>query len=1606
MMSLRAVHAGTGYQYLLRSVATHDAPPEAGQSLADYYAAKGTPPGRWIGRGLAGLDSDTVAEGRQVGERQMAALYGEGLHPDADDKILAGESITACQLGRAFPVYTGGRPVLEAIAAAEKTFLATERRRPTPAERGDLAERIGRPFYLAAGGYTHASGADVIAFVNREREQVRQAVAGFDFTFSPVKSVSVLWALADEQTASQIAALHHEAVAEALAWAEDNAVYTRRGAGGIEQIRARGIVASEFTHFDTRGGDPDLHSHVLISNKVQDAEGTWRSLDGQAIFQMHQAISARYNNALQDRLERRLGVEFTARHPSPGKAAVWEVAGVDRRLCEAFSSRRREARPVYERLVADYVQRCGRQPSQRVSYELWQKAILDTRDAKKPAASLAEHRAGWRATAERIVGTDAVDRVLDSARGAADPVTRRPLFTAEEHASLVAAAAIADVTAKRAQFRRSHVDTAVSVALKGYRFASDADRQAAHDTVVDEAMRVHAVALTPPEVLTLPRTLTTGAGVGIDRRANSERYTTAAVLAAEQAVLDAAREPVAVLAPRAIVDAALDRFTTRRGFSLNPGQAALARHLVGAGTLVAAGVGPAGTGKSAAMGVVADAWKHTGGRVIGLAPSAAAATVLAEEIGTDGATIDSLVHTWRGHHPTRPGRTLEALPVTIGRGDMLLVDEAGMASTEQLAALTEIATAAGAVVRMVGDPAQLSAVAGGGIFSEVCRTPGTPELRQVVRMGADTAQAEATLGLRDGDPTALELYSSRDWITGGSREQMLTAAAGAYLADTATGRSSLVIASTNADVDTLNELLRAHHVTAGAVDTSRELAIARGDRAGVGDTVIARTNTVFRADDGRPSGRVINGQLFTVTGIADDGRLAVRDARTGVEMTLPAGYVRESVHLGYAATIHRAQGATVDSCHAVIDASVDRAGLYVSLTRGRGENHVYSVCEAPLDPLAEDGHQHSAGDRQAPTARQVLEGVLARDNRERSATETLREEMAAATAPERLAGLYRHGVDLASSAFTAATLDEHLEMLPRVLGRAIEDDPEQYAALAAAWTAAAAAGHDPRAVWPAITGGLDGAEQPGRVLAHRLRQATGPADEGIPAPPPRVAGDDAELAAWLATTREALTTPEPEPEPQPEPQERPLRTVTEIRPGARVVGMDLSYCDLRGRNLKRVVFRDCDLTGARFDETTFRGVTFTRCTLDEAVFTGATADRSGGVEMRGCSIDRLDLRESHWSLLFLDRCTGRDLAADGSDWRCVDVRDSQLSFASPGVIAEEPNIDVEDSRITGFDALAVYATDVPVTEMDRVQRDAVPAGQVQDYERARARVESLPWGRHTEKQLQRAYDSARRRVESDIARIERERAYEQQVRELRSRPVQRPGREEQAVQARHAELDARAEAIRHARVVGEFLARAEQKQQASEKRGRQARLDLDTLGPLAFRRRRDAEDRWATAEAERAFADREVDLGRAALAEIEPDPGPEHTWDEVLARAEDTRTRQRELDAAVESDRRRARPPLPTGRAPSAEDVARHRESLGRIETEIRRRAAQTPAEQAVEDLARRHVNEQRTRLERLKSREHSHRSPAVETSTQTAPSRTPAWSPSRGPDTGPDLGF
>ncbi|MFS0083411.1 MobF family relaxase [Corynebacterium striatum] len=493
MMTLRVVNSGTGYEYLLRSVATNDGPTDA-PSLSKYYDAKGTPPGRWLGSGLAGLNTENVVQGGEVTESQMAALYGEGLHPDADMKMSEGQKIKDVQLGRPFANFTNDVPVLVALRDAERRHRQTTGTLMSKQERAELVQDIGREFFIEEHGVEPQSGREIVNWVNGLKNNVRQSVSGFDLTFSPAKSVSVAWALSDEKTARRIEKLHHQAVKEAMAWAEDNALFTRVGKQGREQVKTKGFVASEFKHYDTRAGDPDLHSHVLVSNKVQTEDGRWLSIDGYTLMKYHQSISHRYDSILNTLLSNQMGYSFTACDHGVNKEPTWEIDGISESLMESFSKRRRDAQPVYKRLVEEFVAARGATPNSVEVGRLWQQAILETRDAKREPESLAELRAGWKAeVAARDTGAEelaAINQLAANSDG-----DERPLFDAETHLSGLIDDVLDTVTRRRSYFRTSHVATAAGGKLQGYRFDSLSERDLIHATVMEAIVRDKAIAL-------------------------------------------------------------------------------------------------------------------------------------------------------------------------------------------------------------------------------------------------------------------------------------------------------------------------------------------------------------------------------------------------------------------------------------------------------------------------------------------------------------------------------------------------------------------------------------------------------------------------------------------------------------------------------------------------------------------------------------------------------------------------------------------------------------------------------------------------------------------------------------------------------------------------------------------------------------------------------------------------------------------------------------------------------------------------------------------------------------------------------------------------------
>ena len=304
-----------------------------------------------------------------------------------------------------------GEPVSAAIAAAD---------------RAGSAPRWAASSLLPSTAGNRSTRASWPGRSPRTPDRAVRTVAGYDLTFSPVKSVSALWAVADPSVAAAIERAHQAAVDDALTFIEDQALFTRTGPQGIRQVNVRGLVATAFTHRDSRAGDPDLHTHVAVANKVQTLDGRWLSIDGRVLFKANVAASETYNTALEQHLHKALGVRFAERPAGdPAKRPVREIVGVNPRLNQRWSTRRTSINVRRGELAIKFQADHGRPPTPVEALHLAQQATLETRDAKHEPRSLTDQRATWISEATAVLGgREAVAAMVAAALAPAAETTR------------------------------------------------------------------------------------------------------------------------------------------------------------------------------------------------------------------------------------------------------------------------------------------------------------------------------------------------------------------------------------------------------------------------------------------------------------------------------------------------------------------------------------------------------------------------------------------------------------------------------------------------------------------------------------------------------------------------------------------------------------------------------------------------------------------------------------------------------------------------------------------------------------------------------------------------------------------------------------------------------------------------------------------------------------------------------------------------------------------------------------------------------------------------------------------------------------------------------
>ncbi|MBB6571712.1 MobF family relaxase [Kribbella sandramycini] len=1042
-----SVHAGHRADYLTGAVAS---------GRENYYTgatAAGEPPGRWYGRGAAALGLRG-----EVDAQDMTALYERFLDPRDErfgDPALWDEADTLGHTGRVYKT----EAELYAAALAAEPGADAERREELRTEVGKKAQK-NVAFHDATFSvqksvtvlHTSFEAQEVRALKQLNDARVALGAAGRS-TWNPLRRRALVQAVHRAETEAATWTAHREAV-EAAIWAGNNAAleyladksgYVRighhGGASGRYADAHDWTVASFFQH-DSRDHDPQLHIHNAILNRVQGPDGKWRTIDGQGLYKYKAAAGAVGERVMEQHLTRSLGVQFKLRPDGEAR----EVVGVDQAVMDLFSSRRVAITKKTAAIVAEFRQRYGREPNALELERLQERATKATRRAKSHDGETAAAR------------LDRWDRELraEVAGGLATVASRvlsqhqRQERAARFDEDAVLETALAMVQEKQSEWREADLTRAISLALPDALGGLDADditEQLERLTRkgLDRAVRL---GIAKPGADQLPAELRLANGQSSYEAPGRTTYATGGHLNAERKL---ARAGYTGGAPAMLHGHAkyFVRVLAGLGLELGEDQAAAVQGILCSGAKTEVLIGPAGTGKSRVVGALASAWTDqslwAGGeqrRVIGLAASQIATDVLAAD-GVPAMNVSRWLATQRRLEAGTG--TLEDLGRKLRGGDLVVVDESSMTNTNDLAAIVAYCDRHDAKLVLVGDQRQLSAVGAAGGFDLVAGGALVHELTETRRF-TEEWEGPASLRLREGDASVLGEYHRRGRIIdGGNIERAETLASDAWLADRINGLNSLLMVDTNEQAARVSAQLRARLVGLGYVDDETTVRLGmQGTRAGAGDIIQARKNDWSLNGYLGNQQAAINRAQYQVVEVLPDGALRVApikdddvlwhspiglddpteepwyDQERGT-MILPAAYVAEHVTLGYASTVHAAQGLTVDTSYGVVTSATSLNALYVQASRGRATNTMFVVTQAAAAD-AETGDTNRALRR---SARAVLGDLFdsSDERQQRSATQARDEYTAEATRHRTPAELLADAIGLATGGRAAQWLD-------------------------------------------------------------------------------------------------------------------------------------------------------------------------------------------------------------------------------------------------------------------------------------------------------------------------------------------------------------------------------------------------------------------------------------------------------------------------------------------------------------------------------------------------------------------------------------------------------
>lgn len=789
-------------------------------------------------------------------------------------------------------------------------------------------------------------------------DAAREAVSTklFDLTFSPEKSVSLTWFIA--QRAANDAAAGGDAVAAArwqqraaatdaavlsgaaahLEFMEAYAGYTRVGSHAADSSAGRWLdghafIGGRFYERVGKSGDPQLHAHHPISPRVVDTSGKAHALDGSLIYASNRAAAALGSLVMYTQMSQSLwATHWVPRADGHG----WEVEGVSEADQDLFSDRSRIIGIKERELLASFQARTGRIPTPADVGRIKSLATVVTRGRgiDKETQEQMLDRVAEKADADNLGGLRRMAADLDAVR--LPPEVSR--FHEEDLITSAIALAQADKQVFTAMDLYEHV-------AKGMGPVQDTS-----DWKVLDA-RVWAVvekALARSDVRQIGnRDLAVATPLRLQRANGESSYLAPARTAtgyATQGMMDA---EAALLRDSKITDR--ERVSTaeaRRWISdhvplleeTSRGQYEALFGLLTSGGAQNNLVGLAGAGKSYVLARFSEAWPDlTGGRVIGVATAEKAVQSLIDEGVPEAVNIATflLAHDLLDRELQRPvGVNIvntHDMALRLSANDVLMIDEAGTVGTATARRLQDIVNQAGGRVIAAGDPAQSTSVEAGGWFDLLVeRSAHTYTLREVRRFQAGWEGA-ASSRMRDGDRSVAMEYDRHNRLIGvDTRSDTIREAAVRYVDATVLGHTAIVPVASNEMAAQVSAAIRDEYLSRGLLNDEGTVILGRDQNvAGVGDKVMTRLND-------KKIG-VTNRVSYILNERKANGDIVLANERTGELVNVPAVYVANHTQLAYAATVHAAQGLTVDVC-ITLPEGMSPNTAYPAMTRGRQYN--------------------------------------------------------------------------------------------------------------------------------------------------------------------------------------------------------------------------------------------------------------------------------------------------------------------------------------------------------------------------------------------------------------------------------------------------------------------------------------------------------------------------------------------------------------------------------------------------------------------------------------------------------------------------------------------